>query len=290
MNRTFFISVIALIFGFQSVSHALPTQSKLKQEEISFLATMTDAYDFEGIVKLDNCSGALIRFEHSKDSDLAMVMSNGHCVSMGPFGGFIKPGQAVVNKAAKRAFRFLNNNGSLSNNAVDSTRILYATMTGTDVSLYEVNMTFAQIKSKFGVDALTLDSRHPTDAEPINILSGYWQRGYSCEIDGFVFKIKEDAYTWDDSIRYSKGGCKTIHGTSGSPIISRNTGKVIGVNNTGSDDGQQCTMNNPCEVSKDGTIYAEKGMSYGQQTYRFYGCLNDTGKLDLEVKGCELLH
>jgi hypothetical protein len=93
-----------------------------------------------------------------------------------------------------------------------------------------------------------------------------------------------------DSIRYSKSGCKTIHGTSGSPITSRNTGKVIGINNTGNDDGQKCTMNNPCEVSQQGTIYAEQGLSYGQQTYRFYSCLDGQGKLDIKTKGCELLH
>jgi len=111
MKPMFFISVFALILGMQTTAHALPIHSTVKQEEMSFLSSMSDAYDFEGIVKLDNCSGSLVRFEHSKDSDLAMVMSNGHCVSTGPFGGFIKPGQALVNKPAKRAFRFLNTNG-----------------------------------------------------------------------------------------------------------------------------------------------------------------------------------
>ena len=60
--------------------------------------------------------------------------------------------------------------------------------------------------------------------------------------------------------------------------------------NTGSDDGQQCTMNNPCEQSTDGSIFAQKGLSYGQQTYRFYGCMNAAGKLDMNTRGCELLH
>lgn len=284
------VSAIIVLIGLQTSAFALPINSKVTLEDIQFMTAMSESYDFEAIVKLDNCSGALVRFENSKDTDLAMVMSNGHCVSMGPFGGFIKPGQALVSKPAKRMFRFLNHDGSLSNNTINSTQILYATMTGTDVSLYETEMSFAQIKKKFGVNALTLDSKHPVDHEPINILSGYWQKGYSCEINGFVFKIKEDAYTWDDSIRYTKGGCQTIHGTSGSPIISRNTGKVIGINNTGSDSGQQCTMNNPCEVSTNGTVYAEQGLSYGQQTYRFYGCMNESGKLDVNVKGCELLH
>lgn len=279
-----------VIFGVQTQAFALPTQSKLKAEDLAFFNGMSDNYDFEGIVKLDNCSGALVRFENSNDSDNAMVMTNGHCVSMGMFGGFIKPGQAVINKAVKRSFRFLNRDGSMSSNSVNSTQILYATMTGTDVALYEVEMSFAQILKKFGVHALLMESQHPGMGEPIQILSGYWQKGYSCEIDGFVFKLKEDDYTWDDSIRYTEGGCKTIHGTSGSPILSARTGKVIGINNTGSDDGQECTMNNPCEQSTDGSIFAKKGLSYGQQTYLFYSCLSAAGKLDMNTRGCGLLH
>lgn len=281
--------LLSVLFSINTAS-ALPVTAKITLEDIQIMANQSESYNFEGIVKLDNCSGALVRFEHSNDNDKAMVMSNGHCVSMGPMGGFIKPGQYLFNKVAKRSFRFLNKDGSLSSNSVNSTKILYATMTGTDVSLYEVDMTYAQIKNKFQVNALMLDANHPVDGEPIDILSGYWQKGYSCQINGFVYKMKEDAYEWFDSLRYSKTGCRTIHGTSGSPIISRNTGKVIGINNTGNDDGQKCTMNNPCEVSQEGTIYAEQGLSYGQQTYRFYTCLNEQGALDIRVKGCELLH
>ncbi len=285
-----FVSI--LLFAVLSVqtASALPTTSKITLEDIQFMANQNGSYNFEGIVKLDNCSGALVKFEHSKASDSAMVMSNGHCVSMGPFGGFIKPGEFIFHKPNNRSFSFLNQDGSMKKGSVRATQILYATMTGTDVSLYEVEMTYAEIKNKFDVDALTIDSHHPADGEAVDILSGYWQKGYSCQINGFVYKMKEENYFWTDSIRYSQPGCETIHGTSGSPILSRNTGKIIGINNTGNDKGEKCTMNNPCEVSTDGTIYAEKGLSYGQQVYRFYSCLNEQGKLDIQVAGCELLH
>lgn len=281
--------LLSVLFAVNS-AQALPTNSKITLEDIQFMATQADSYNYEGIVKLDNCSGALVKFEHSNDSDKAMVMSNGHCVSTGPFGGFIKPGEFLANKAVKRTFQFLNKDGSLSNNTVSSTKILYATMTGTDVSLYELSLSFAEIKAKFKVNALTLDSHHAQVGDAIDILSGYWQKGYSCRIDAFIFKMKEDAYDWSDSIRYEKGGCKTIHGTSGSPILNRNTGKIIGINNTGNDDGEKCTMNNPCEVGQNGSIYFEKGRSYGQQINRFYTCLNSAGQLDVKTKGCELLH
>ncbi len=286
--KTFVLLFLAL--SFAPSAFALPLHTRVTAEEIEALSWNTsNAYDFEGIVKLDNCSGSLVRFEHSNDADRAMVMTNGHCVPMGMFGGFIKPGEHLFRKPAKRSFKFLNHDGSLSQNSVVSTQILFATMTGTDVALYELELSYAQIKSRFEIDPLTLDSRRPTEGEAIEILSGYWQRGYSCQIDGFVYKMKEDAYTWVDSIRYSRSGCKTIGGTSGSPILSVNTRKVIGVNNTGSEDGKPCTMNNPCEVSAEGAVYAEKGLSYGQQTFRFYSCLNADGALDVRVRGCALV-
>jgi hypothetical protein len=91
-------------------------------------------------------------------------------------------------------------------------------------------------------------------------------------------------------MRYSKGGCETIHGTSGSPILSARTGRVVGINSTGNESGERCMMDNPCEVSESGQIYVEKGRSYGDQTYVFYSCLNARGKLDLNREGCQLVH
>jgi hypothetical protein len=91
------------------------------------------------------------------------------------------------------------------------------------------------------------------------------------------------------SIKYTEPGCLVIGGTSGSPIIETGTRTVIGVNNTGNEDGLSCRMNNPCEVDKQGNISYQKGWSYGQQTYWVYSCRNSTtGELDLNLPGCKL--
>ncbi len=37
-------------------------------------------YDFEGIIKLSNCSGSLIQFSGQPDTAKAVVMTNGHCI------------------------------------------------------------------------------------------------------------------------------------------------------------------------------------------------------------------
>ena len=283
------LSLGVLLFAYSAV--ALPTHHRVSNAELIaiFEKSLSANYNFEGIVALSNCSGAIIRFEGSRETDRAIVMSNGHCVEMP--GGFIKPGQFVVNKPVKRSFAVLNRDGSVNaSSVIYSTRLIYATMTGTDISLYEVGVSYAEIEKKFKTKALLLASSHPAPSEAIQILSGYWKSGYECNLDGFVYHIKEDAYTWDDSIRYSKNGCHTIHGTSGAPILSTNTHQVIGINNTGNDDGGKCTMDNPCEVSENGAIYAEKGRSYGEQTYQIYSCLNEKNKVDLTRAGCKLLH
>ena len=83
-------------------------------------------------------------------------------------------------------------------------------------------------------------------------------------------------------------GRETIGGTSGSPIIHAETYEVIGINNTGNENGGKCTLNNPCEVDEQGNITVTKGASYGQQLFQIYTCLNDQGQFDLTVEGCKL--
>jgi len=277
--------VLCLLF-VSSNSFAFPMTSAQHADGRSF-DFMADSYDFEGIVQLSNCSGALVRFETSKADDKAMVMTNGHCVQHN--GGMIPPNRHVYNQPITRQFSILSKDGQSRIATVSSSRLVYATMTGTDVALYELTETFGQISSKYSVDALTLASNRPVEGADIEIISGYWRRGYGCSLDGFVFELREANYKFTDSIRYEiNGGCKTIHGTSGSPILASGSRTAIGVNNTGSDDGEECTMNNPCEVNERGEVVAEKGRSYGQQTYQIYSCLNLNNQIDLTTAGCKL--
>jgi V8-like Glu-specific endopeptidase len=242
-------------------------------------------FDFEGIVKLSNCSGALIKFEGAPETNKAVIMTNGHCVDL-PGGAFIQPGKAIANKTVRRQVGIFDSKKAL--HKVTTTKYLYATMTGTDVALYELELSYKAIKDQFDIDALTLSPLRPNDFTETQIISGYWDTGYDCSIDGFVPTLKEDAYTWIDSIRYNEE-CDTPHGSSGSPIIERNTRTVIAINNTGNDSGERCTMDNPCEVSHNGTITVRKGTSYGQQTYDIYTCLDNKFNFDFYRRGCALL-
>jgi len=252
------------------------------REELSFEELEAAGVDFTAIIALSNCSGSLVRYTTSKTSDKALVLTNGHCV-----GGFIPAGDAISHEWSLRSFTLLSSTGK-SLGTLRADQLVYGTMTGTDMALYRLNQTYAQITSKYGVGALVISDKHPTAASPVRIVSGYWKKIYACEIDKFVHELREGSWTWNDSIRFTQPGCETIGGTSGSPIIHADTREVIGINNTGNEDGAKCTVNNPCEVDTAGAVTYEKGAAYGQQLYHIYTCLSSTNDIDLNRTGCQL--
>lgn len=239
-------------------------------------------YNFEGIIKLSNCSGSVIRFKGQSLDDKAIVLTNGHCLGR----PFLKPGQVVYKKRVKRRMKVADKNKRF--HRVRAIELVYGTMTDTDTALYKLKETYRDLEERFNVQALELSDKRPEVGVGIEIISGYWERGYTCKIDDFVFKLKEAAWVFVDSIRYSDRGCNTIGGTSGSPIIQEGSRVVIGVNNTGNESGKQCSMNNPCEVDENNYVTVRKGASYGQQTYQIYTCLNEKNELDLSKPGCSL--
>ncbi|MGW0615324.1 S1 family peptidase [Streptomyces sp. NPDC002788] len=238
--------------------------------------------NFAGTVALSNCSGSVVRMPDSEDNDPALVMTNGHCLD----GGFPAPGEVRVDQASSRTFGLLNASGSRVA-TLRAAKLAYGTMTDTDVAFYQLTTTYGQIKSSYGISALTLNDTHPVAGTAISIPSGYWKRIYSCDIDGFVPTLKEGDWTWKDSVRYTSA-CNTIGGTSGSPVVDQATNKVVAVNNTGNEDGERCTVNNPCEVDANGNVTVRKGINYAQQTYQIPACFGIDNKLDLSASGCTL--
>ncbi|MDT3397015.1 serine protease [Streptomyces sp. B1866] len=244
-------------------------------------ATAT-AVDFAGTVALNNCSGSLVRPPGAADGDPALVLSNGHCLE----SGFLGPGEVVVGRSSTRSFTLLNRSGG-SAGTVRATKVAYATMTDTDVSLYQLGSTYAQIRQRYGIAALPLSADHPVQGTAISVVSGYWKRIYSCAVDGFAYRLKEGDWTWKDAVRYT-AACDTIGGTSGSPVLDPATGKVVAVNNTRNEDGERCTLNNPCEVDESGQVTVRPGIAYAEETYGIVPCLAPGNLVDLTRPGCAL--
>ncbi|MFI0369862.1 trypsin-like peptidase domain-containing protein [Actinomadura sp. 1N219] len=238
--------------------------------------------DFTGIVALSNCSGSLVRGPRSRDTDAALVMTNGHCLE----SGMPKAGEVIVDKGSSRTFTLLDRTGKKNLGTLRATRIEYATMTDTDVAIYRLDATYAAIEKRHGITALRLSTARPDDGTGIKVVSGYWKKIYTCEIDTAVHRLREAGWTWKDSIRYTPE-CETVHGTSGSPVIDVRTRQVVAVNNTGNDDGERCTLNNPCEVDRDGDVTVRRGAHYGQQTHLLARCLGKDNDVVLG-KACAL--
>jgi len=283
-RRLFTFIACLLLIALPNLAQAFPLTSTKPWVWPYEVELTRDVFNFDAIAALSNCSASYVRFKGAPEDSKALILTNGHCTG-GLFGGMPRPGQVIYNRPQRYTVRLLDRNGRAIA-TLRAEKILYATMTNTDVALLELNETYEQIKRRTGIDPLYLSEVRPTEGTQIEIPSGYWKRTYSCYIDGFVYELREGGYVMRDSVRYSATGCEVIGGTSGSPIISVTTGEVIAINNTGNEDGKSCTMNNPCEVDPDGNITVIHGRGYGQQTYWLYSCLNEQKQFDLSVPGC----
>jgi V8-like Glu-specific endopeptidase len=272
---SYVLTAIVLFTSEQALAYKFPLINKSSAQSLSLSDTSKD-YDFEGIAKLSNCSGALVRFAGQPGSSKAMVLTNGHCNER----GFSAPNTASNNVPSSRKFGLYTKEKSLV--SVSATKIMFSTMTKTDITLYELKQTFDELEAQ-DVSAFTVDTQYPQVGLNIDIVSGYWNKGYNCSILASIYMLKEDKWTFTNSMSYK---CNTIHGTSGSPIVEAGTRNVVGINNTGNDNGEKCTMDNPCEVSKDGTIKVIKDMSYGQQTADLYTCLTPDFQINLKQANC----
>lgn len=276
--------VLTTLTFLGSVAQALPLP-KVPRALAQLPPTFTENYNFEGIIALDDCSASLVRFENSLDTDKALALTNGHCLET----GMPAVGTFVSHQSSSRELDLMNSTGETVA-SLNASEVVYSTMSSTDITIYKLDQTYAQIEAQYKVQPFTLSSQHPTSGQPIEIISGYWSRGYACSISAFVFKLQEDGYTWNDSIRYTEPGCEVIGGTSGSPVILSGTRTIIAINNTGNENGERCTMDNPCEIDQDGNVTIHEGDNYAEETYQIYSCVNANREIDLTVPGCQLPH
>lgn len=279
--RTVAATTVALSAALLGSSQALAVEAAPQASAPTAVAA--PGADYTGIAALSNCSGSLVRFAESVATDSALILTNGHCYE----GGMPSPGQVIVNRSSTRSFTLLKPSSSNAG-TVRANRVLYSTMTKTDVTLYRLTETYAAIQTRLGVTPLTLAKQAPANGAGMAVVSGYWKRIYTCSVQATIPELREAGWVMKSSIKYQQPGCETIGGTSGSPIVSTSNGEVIGVNNTGNEDGERCTLNNPCEVDANGNITVDQGAAYGQQTWWFYTCLTATRTLDLNKAGCQL--
>ncbi|GAA2832293.1 trypsin-like serine protease [Crossiella cryophila] len=237
--------------------------------------------NLEGAVDLGMCAASVVRTPESRPQDPALLLTNGHCVRPEP----PKPGSALVDLPADEVVRIGDRDGYAEATA-KANRLLYATMTGTDIALYRLDRTYAELAAD-GAKIFQLAASPARAGEKIDVLSGGQGNRFSCVVEAEVPHLREDGYQQDGALRYA-AGCGASHGSSGSPLVAADGVSVVGVHNTGNDDGEQCTRNNPCEVAADGTVTVKKGHRYGQRVSMIPACVGAGSVLDLGRPGCTL--
>lgn len=237
--------------------------------------------DVEGVADLRNCVGSVVRTPASRPQDPALALTNGHCVE----GDRPAPGAALVDQPADRSVPIGDRQGYPKATA-KANRLVYATMTGTDVALYRLDRTYQQLAAA-GAKVFQLGTNPIKAGDRFTLKDSL--RPYSCTAEALVPHLREGGYQLDNSIRYvSSPNCSGGHGTSGSALVGPDGTTVVGIHNTHNDDGAKCTDNNPCEVDANGKETSVKGRTYGQQVAGLAACLTEGSTLDLTRPGCAL--
>jgi hypothetical protein len=237
--------------------------------------------DVEGAADLRNCVGSVVRSADSRPQDPALLLTNGHCVD----GQRPAPGTALVDQPADREVPIADRQG-YPQTTVRLKRLVYATMTGTDIALYRLDKTYGQLKAD-GAKVFRLTSTPVRAGAPLSM--AYTGGRLSCRAEAVVPHLREGGYQQDHSIRYATSDeCVPQHGMSGSALLTPNGTTIAAIHNTHNDAGGPCTDDNPCEVGPDGAVTSVEGRGYGQQVYMLTACLTEGTKLDLSRRGCTL--
>ena len=247
---------------------------------------------FDSTVGIYNCSASLIQLPGARDSDRALVMTNGHCIKP-VLGRYMERGEVITDYSLRRIdasyfkeVSFYGGSQPRELTKAQLTDIVYATMDNTDLAILRTNKTYSQLKAS-GVKVRPFSTQRPSARTPIQIPSTYWNKAYSCQIDGFAHELHEGPWVWKDAMRYTASGCQVQPGSSGSPIVNANNGSIIGINNTYVEGGRECSLGNACEVDSSGrkSSFAERG--YGTQTYYIPSCFSGSS-LAMNKYGCQL--
>lgn len=236
-----------------------------------------------GSLASSGCAASVVRVAASRSTDRAMVLTNGHCVDPRP-----APGDAVLDRPARHLVTLLGPDSNPVARAT-TTRLLYATMTGTDAAVYRLRETYAQLR-RLGVPAHPLAVSGPAPGDELVMHAGSFQTTYACTVGAIVPTVRETGWTQRDVVRYrTTRSCRTQAGLSGAALIDPRTGQVVAVHNSHvAGDGEPCSEDNPCEVASDGAVTSVRGRGYAQQVTALTPCLVAGSAFDSDAPGCTL--
>jgi hypothetical protein len=224
----------------------------------------------------------------------AYVLASGHCL---PDRG---ANAVVVGKPladAEAVFHYFRDTQDRQMK-VPAVTATYSTMKGGDIAIIQLGATLMELKNA-GIEPLELRADPPSEGEEVAVIGApvvdipredSFLRESLCTLGPprslieFVWHFREGMPNHCSDI---KGG------SSGSAVISRRTGTVVGVINTTTagaitESGDfPCYLNQPCEVIA-GQVHYRPDTNYALPVNGLTACFNEGGIFELNRPGCPL--
>lgn len=240
--------------------------------------------ELHNLASTSGCSAGYVDVGRARSAK-AVVVTNGHCAS-----NLLEARMAMVNQPANKAFNiFTADGGAVS---VTGTRLMYATLMDTDIALYELRETNAELEAR-GLRPFPFYSGEAPVGSTVRVTSGYWRETQRCALERRVHRIVEGFGTdiSDPSIATRafalSRDCTIRGGYSGTPIIDDATDTVIAMAFTGAEGNRACAESSPCEEAPNGRRTYRRGTSYAARVDQLADCLQD-GEINLALPTCTL--
>jgi len=253
---------------------------------------------YSGIVRYigrAQCTGVFVATIHDGEDPRdapAYVLTNGHCPE------FPGANDVFVDRPAPSNHRVLFNyfaDTATRQFSVPVSRIAYATMKGQDVAVLELAARYNDIV-RSGFEPWPVTLALPAPDEPVVVVGApltgtaatSFLRLAACQLESRAKAVLEFIWHWFD---YARNRCSDISaGSSGSPVISRLTGRLLGLVSTttiGAVRYTECFLNHPCEaISRD--VASQANTSYMTPLVRVDRCFDQSGQFDVAREGCPL--
>lgn len=280
-------------------SRGVPTYGAVPEGDPVLLSNADGRNAYSGVVRYNGratCSGVLLDVipEGEDPGDApAYVATNGHCSDF-PGANEVLPDRPVARHTVTFNF-FADTRGA--QRVVPVARTAYATMKGHDIAIVELAIRYADLVGQ-GIVPWRPEVRLPSADEPVVTVGAPLQqdpgtaylRLAACDLQDRAPVVQEYVWHWYDVERL---GCRGVApGSSGSPVISRRSGRVVGLLNTTTQGGRapytECALDHPCEPQGLADPLGREEMAYATLLVRLDRCFDASGRFDLGGRGCPL--
>lgn len=248
---------------------------------------------YAGVVRLsggNTCTAVLLDTGAGAGAP-AYLLTNGHCVGAFAANEVLRDEEHPEWSAT---FGFFEDTAA-AQDAVAVRRVGLGTLKGADIGIVELDATLGTLERR-GYRPWKAADAPPSGSEPVVVVGAPLQeigtpdflRLASCAVDGVAPVVLERQWYWHDLARLRCEGIQA--GSSGSPVISRVSGRVLGlVNTTTRLSGRlgDCALDRPCEPDGLGAA-SRTDTSYGVPLIGIGLCFDEDGALDLERPACPL--